>query len=203
MFEREIREASTVTRWGIVRTLRQQSIADHQYYVAMYANDIAAWLGLSTELHLSLLQQSLWHDLKDEIFTNDITGPAKRKLMPDKEKTSAICQGWFFKIFGVAHHRTGHVLGSKDQTTIHLILKIADELDAACEMATEVQFGNQNCKPRILPPLERAKKQAILLCDYIGRPDLTLPLTGKLSKAVADCEVCYSRNADVLELDDA
>lgn len=203
MFEREIREASTVTRWGIVRTLRQQSIADHQYYVAMYANDIASWLGLSTELHLSLLQQSLWHDLKDEIFTNDITGPAKRKLMPDKEKTAAICQGWFFKIFGVAHHRTGHVLDSKDQTTVHLILKIADELDAACEMATEFQFGNQNAKPRILPPLVRASKQATLLCQYIGRPELATALNAKLVKAVDDCQQEYSRNADILELDDA
>lgn len=155
MFEREIRDASFVKRWSIVRTLRDQSIAEHQYFVAMYANDIASAIDLPMMMHVSLLQQCLWHDLEDEIFTGDIPGPAKRALQPDRESFKGKCREWTQKVFGVIGHRNGSGHRDSEQNVITAILKAADELDAACEMATEAQLGNRNCEIRILPPLRR------------------------------------------------
>lgn len=198
MFEREIRDASFVKRWSIVRTIRDQSIAEHQYFVTMYANDIASALDLPQMLHLALLQQCLWHDLKDEIFTGDIPGPAKRALCPDKDSFKEKCRGWTHKVFGILGHRDGTGLKSTEQNVVTAILKAADELDAACEMATEVQLGNQNCVIRVLPPMQRGLGHLDVAFDLIGTdPATRSKIRGAYQDAVRICQTGDSRGPNV------
>lgn len=149
MFEREIRSVAHIKRWSIVKTHRDQSVAEHTYNVAMYANDILSYLDLSPIFHVAVLQQALWHDV-DEIFTGDIPGPAKRALTHGKSQYKEVLGKWMDKIFGhFRHNRTGAGLSDLQQNIATAILKVADELDAACEMAAEFGMGNTNARPLI------------------------------------------------------
>ena len=51
-----------VPRWAIIRTLRQQSVAEHSYYVAIYATAIAKLLSMRTQDINWITQYSLTHD---------------------------------------------------------------------------------------------------------------------------------------------
>lgn len=68
-----------VNRWQIVRTLRQQTIAEHMYLVAMTARDVArAVMGprFTAQEELAILRWALVHDLP-EVVTGDIPTPVK------------------------------------------------------------------------------------------------------------------------------
>jgi 5'-deoxynucleotidase len=197
MFERELRDLSFVKRWSIVRTIRSQSVAEHTFFVAMYANDICAALGVDESIHLAVLQKALWHDV-DEIFTGDIPGPAKRALCSDRESLTAKLKEWKLKVFGILGHREGVAVTDIEHNIIHTILKAADELDAACEMATELQLGNNNVQERVIPPLERGLTHLDLLKDLLKVPeDRFKILRASYAAAPANCEVGSSKGPNV------
>lgn len=82
-FPSELRTADTVTRWNIVRTIKTQSIAEHSFFVAIYAYMIAETIGWKGPRDY-LLWLALTHDL-EEIITADIVAPA-RKVIVDEDK---------------------------------------------------------------------------------------------------------------------
>jgi 5'-deoxynucleotidase YfbR-like HD superfamily hydrolase len=74
-----LRVMSALQRWGIVRCLQRQSVAEHSFYVAIYSDAVADLLGWEEPRRLHLLRAALWHDA-DEIVTGDIPGPVKRAI---------------------------------------------------------------------------------------------------------------------------
>jgi 5'-deoxynucleotidase YfbR-like HD superfamily hydrolase len=144
MLERELRDLAHVKRWAIVRTLRDQSVAEHSYYVTMYANDIASHLGLDESVQLTILKRALWHDV-DEILTGDIPGPHKKKLV-DKVKANTFFQSAMGVIFGQRAHRDGQEVGDDPHRTqlVAAILKVADLLEAIHFLEEEATMGNKN-----------------------------------------------------------
>lgn len=177
MFERELTDSLFLQRWGIVRLVRPQSVAEHTFLVAHYANDLCVFLGVSTDIHLATLQLALWHDAKDEIFTGDLPGPNKRSLLeaigPDaKKRWSARLAKWAERTFKGLYHRSGGHTAHMGTTAevVELILKTADWLEAAVKMATEAQLGNRCAERHIMPNLNGALATAV---------DLIFRLTGE------------------------
>ncbi len=68
--------AQDVKRWTIVRTIRDQSLAEHTFNVTMIARAIAKEMGIDDT---KIIKYALDHDL-DEILTGDIPTPAKARL---------------------------------------------------------------------------------------------------------------------------
>lgn len=180
MFERELVDALFIQRWSIVRTLMPQSIAEHTFLVAHYANDIAVSLGLEPKVHLALLQYTLHHDSREEIFTGDLPGPNKRGLLdaigPEaKEKWDGKLMEWADRVFANLRSRMGKSLATHDAYTVLLILKTADWLEAAIRMATETQMGNQNAERHIVPNMNGAIETAEKLAAHLtGQSPLKL-----------------------------
>lgn len=173
MFERELIDALFVRRWSIVRTLMPQSIAEHTFLVAHYANDIATYLGLEPEVHLAVLQYSLHHDSKDEIFTGDLPGPNKRGLLdaigPDaKAKWDAKLREWANRTFSNLEERMGGSLSPNDVYTVLLIVKAADWMESATRMATETQMGNKCAERHIIPNMNGAIETVATLVEHLG-----------------------------------
>lgn len=146
MLEREIREMAFVPRWSIVRTNRQQYLAEHTYFVCMYANDIAVYLGWSMDEIGKLLQMCLWHDV-EEIFSGDIPGPCKRagmgthRVLWDKTLFT-----WLGNVFYKLAERSGACPRTKfriPDEVFEAVVKLADMIDECCEMGTEIQMGNR------------------------------------------------------------
>jgi 5'-deoxynucleotidase len=78
---KDISRTGHVTRWHMVRTNRDQTLAEHLYLVTMYAQEIADRVlkNYTDEDKLNLVLWCLEHDTP-EILTGDIPTPAKRRL---------------------------------------------------------------------------------------------------------------------------
>lgn len=72
----DILRASGVTRWHIVRTTKEQSLAEHLFDVMMIARTIAKVAGVQNDVEI--MKAAIVHDL-DEIITGDIPTPTKQK----------------------------------------------------------------------------------------------------------------------------
>lgn len=172
MFERELRDLSFITRWSIVRTNRDQNISDHSFYVAIYTNDICHILGLPPEIHLAALQYALWHDV-DEIFTGDMPGPNKRRLLSITdyaiENWKAKIREWTSSIFGMWNIRSGGHTAHTNQSSkvVKAVVKVADWMDAAIFMAGEAQMGNRVAATHVPFDSGYALQAADHLCDLL------------------------------------
>lgn len=198
-FEREIRDASFVKRWAIVRTIRDQSISDHTFFVAMYTNDICIALNVHPLIHLRALQYALWHDLRDEIFTGDWPGPAKRALAPTAKERAGLTarvEEWAKRVFGSLVNRSG---AGEDMEFIKAIVKVADNLDAACEMATELQLGNSNAAPLLDQQTDLVNKSCKVLQQFEDVPPMVyLRLCSDISACIRACHSNHSRGPMVI-----
>lgn len=138
MFEREYREMSFVPRWAIIRNIKQQSVAEHSYYVALYAGQVARlinWQGSYDNLY----RAALMHDVS-EVFMSDIPGPTKRAIIDHYRYND-------YELSGL-QDRFGDEIGAwlKDDiepAEINAIIKVADLLDECFFLYTEVQLGNK------------------------------------------------------------
>jgi 5'-deoxynucleotidase YfbR-like HD superfamily hydrolase len=167
MFERELRDGMTVKRWGIVRTIKDQSVAEHSHMVSLYTNDIASHFGYEPELHLLCLQYALWHDVKDEIISGDFPGPAKRALVKDRDLWDKRLNDAAHKIFGENRHREGHTGVALEANIVKLTVKVADWLDAAMFCMDERQFGNLNVQSHVEYNSQQCLESAELLISML------------------------------------
>lgn len=143
MLEREIRDIAFVPRWAIIRTVRNQSCAEHSYFVAVYAQQIAkacCWRGPMG----SLLDYALWHDM-DEIFTGDMVSSAKKMLKKAAGPKWEEFTSWVNELTKDRFGRTveGDMPANWRDDIKHLV-KIADLLEAAFFLRDEMALGNTN-----------------------------------------------------------
>lgn len=71
----DLLRVSGVKRWHIVRTSRDQSLADHTFDVIVLARAIAKELNMDD---VEIMKAAFLHDL-DEVVTGDIPSPMKRR----------------------------------------------------------------------------------------------------------------------------
>jgi 5'-deoxynucleotidase YfbR-like HD superfamily hydrolase len=122
---------STVKRWGIVRTIQQQSVAEHSFRVALIADRLAIlWtLGAVTEdgwRRFAIQRYALLHD-QYESFTGDLPTPAGKRI--DKAEV----EGYFGKC-------VNEQMAYDDE--IKAIVKAADYAEALVFLAVETNLGN-------------------------------------------------------------
>lgn len=124
---KDIARSGHVTRWHSVRTSRNQNLAEHQYMVAMLAQEMALRIfnaPLSDSDYRALTEYALRHDTP-EIVLGDIPGPVKRKLeliydeeSPFDELEASVCSR-----FKAAKERV-------QNSALMVIVQLADLADA-------------------------------------------------------------------------
>jgi 5'-deoxynucleotidase YfbR-like HD superfamily hydrolase len=143
MLSREIRELEHVPRWGIARVIKRQSVAEHSYFTAMYANELAYLIGWGPEEVVdwhSLIMYALWHD-SEEAFMSDIPGPIKHLVVDNVEYTE-FAKKQSLKNWGIdksffiedLHHEVLH--------EVKQIVKCASTMDEVFYLLGEQQMGN-------------------------------------------------------------
>lgn len=134
--EPNVRMMSEVTRWGIVPNLRRQSIADHSYYVCLYALDLCNVLGLDARTAFYITQWCLLHDLPETV-TGDIVGPVKRRTV-DKDKLAE---------FETSVYRSYQIDGDGIRSQLSerdiWVVKAANLIDEVWYRAWEAAMGNR------------------------------------------------------------
>ena len=129
---KDLRTLSHVPRWGVLRVIHRQSVADHSYYVTMYASLLAETEQLDDKDLAILLRYCLVHDLP-EVFTSDIPGPIKR-VSVDQDKMSSYEDKGMLERFGFKVEKPSQRLCT--------LAKIADLLDEICYCHSEMNMGN-------------------------------------------------------------
>ena len=124
---RDIRRLSHVKRWAIVPKIKDQSVAEHSYFVSLYTLKMCQELGKSTEFSLNAVEYALQHDA-GEAFTGDIPSPLKDIVGGIKEAENTIKE-WM-----------GLNLSITDEMSS--IVHLADKLDALLWLIQEYRMGN-------------------------------------------------------------
>jgi len=170
MFNREYRELSFVPRWPIVRTIKIQSVAEHSFYVSLYACQIGELLQKEGEWKVDmgiLLKYALYHDV-EEVFMSDIPGPVKRAAT-NSETVNEFVKKEMTKRFGDEWETC---LNSPDDLAsinyIKNIVKVADILDEVFFLASEMQLGNGSVKNVYKNSVKRLEQA----CRVIGSEKL-------------------------------
>lgn len=145
MFEREIRTLAFVPRWAIIRTNRQQNVAEHSFFVAIYADQIASMIGWMGRRDV-LFRLSLYHDL-DETLTGDIVAPAKRVMAEAAQTGWNLVEKWLDQTMQnrISTYKAWARPEAKDIEEMEKILAVADILEAVLYLADEEFSGNKNC----------------------------------------------------------
>jgi len=149
-FTADFRDVAYVPRWAIARRIRQQYLAEHSYFTAVYADQIARTIGWDGSYE-ELFRYALYHDL-DETITGDIPGPAKRAAWCKEKGGDAILPVMTAK-FGldVMHTR----LVATDE--IRAILSVADSIEEVCYLTEELLLGNVWVSPVVKEAQQRLK----------------------------------------------
>lgn len=148
---REMRLMEFVPRWGIVRTLKQQSVAEHSYQTALLADWIADrhithpyQSGYEGQFRYKVLQCALYHDL-EEVFTGDIPGPAKHAML-DESKSYHFVEDEYQRRFKERSDLYLNGTEKHDAVVIKSIVSCASSLEEVCFLAQELQMGNKSVK---------------------------------------------------------
>lgn len=154
LFPPELRTASIVPRWSVVWTLTRDTVANHSYYVTMYARALAHLVEWSGNWS-ALMFLALTHDL-DETITGDIVSPVKREVLDQdraeqyidlkmRERMPAIID----EITAIHDELDGNQAKSRMLDEVWTIIDVADRLDALLFLIGERRMGNGVIAPRI------------------------------------------------------
>lgn len=151
LFPPELRTASIVRRWSIVRTLNRDTVAEHSFYVSFYALQIARlveWPGPYADLSF----MALMHDA-EETFTSDIISPVKHQIVDEGALSNFVSEQMKERLPGVEAQLEAITL-SMWGDSIHRIIKVADKVDAAIYLILEQRMGNTVLGPLYANALE-------------------------------------------------
>jgi 5'-deoxynucleotidase YfbR-like HD superfamily hydrolase len=132
MFDVRERMLAFVERWNVAPRLHRQSVAEHSYFVALYASDISAAMSLTAVERANVLDYALRHDMA-EIVTGDMPGPAKRALV-DIDKLKEYEEDFMISV--------GQESPGEWPDYCKQIVKAADCIDAYFWISMEVLRGN-------------------------------------------------------------
>lgn len=151
LFPPELRTASVVQRWSIVRTLNPDSIANHSFYVCFYALQIARlinWAGPYADLTFA----ALMHDV-EETFTSDIVSPVKRQIIDPGALSNFISEQMKERL-PLMEAQLSAIYESEHGANIEAIIKVADKVDACIHLIIEQRMGNTVLAPLYADCLE-------------------------------------------------
>lgn len=154
-FEQEIRDIAYVPRWATARTISKQDVAQHSYFVAVYADQVAELIGWGGERdRFFLLRCALWHD-QPEGATGDIVGPVKHRMgdVDEKEMTALLKD----------RYKDWWVWTQPWNEDIKHILKVADLIDQVMFLSGEASMGNLTMRAGVEQSISRALSDAIQL----------------------------------------
>jgi 5'-deoxynucleotidase YfbR-like HD superfamily hydrolase len=117
---------SVVKRWGIVRTVQTQSVAEHCFNVQRICIKIAPHFGVVDFEEMFELSQAALHHDDDEAIYGDVPSPAKAYLNIDEKRIDVGATAWY--------------TDASDKTKA--IVKLADMLEAYHFLAIEWHMGN-------------------------------------------------------------
>ena len=121
---------SDIPRWPVVRTIKKQSVAEHSYYVTLYALGLAQYLDWPKDLLYEVTQYAMIHDF-EEMITSDIPPPFEANIKYDRKQIQEQISNYT------------PAAGREPLCTVEDLVKIADIFEAVMFLKDEQQLGNK------------------------------------------------------------
>lgn len=144
LFPPELRTASVVQRWSIVRTLNPDPLSGHLFYTTFYTLQIARlieWRGPLADLSFV----ALMHDA-EEFITGDMVSPVKHEIV-DEGKFNNFVAGQMKMRMPLVETQLQVIMESEWGSQIERIVKVADKVDAVIFLILEQRMGNLVLEP--------------------------------------------------------
>lgn len=150
MLTGDVTRLAHVTRFSTCNVMHKESVAEHCYFVTLYAMMLADWAVDVQCLHIevsTVLRRAVLHDL-DEARTGDFYRPFKYS---SANLTAALKEGAIQAFLDVASETVGdqyggyygmYWAGAKDDSNEGCIVALADFLSALSYMMREAQVAN-------------------------------------------------------------
>lgn len=168
LFPPELRTASVVPRWTIVRTLSQDNVAIHSYFVVYYALQIARlvqWKGPLADL----MFVALMHDV-EETITGDQVSPVKREII-DEAKAANFISGQMKERLPLIEAQLEAIMNGPHADVVEKIVKVADKVDAVLYLIMEQRMGNHVLDRLYNDALINLQRAWSDLCEHLGIGD--------------------------------
>lgn len=153
LFPSELRTMSVVPRWSVLWTLNRDVLANHSYYVAMYARSVARTIDWNGN-YAMLLFLALTHDL-DETVTGDIVSVVKSEILDQHRCDDFVDLKMRERMPGLMSE-IDYILGDptnkahqREIDEAWRVITVADRLDALLFLIGEQRMGNGVIAPRI------------------------------------------------------
>lgn len=135
-----------IKRFSNCRTVMNESVSDHSYYVSLIALFIAEYLELQPEEELSLLRRCIVHDI-DEVLTGDIIHQVKYYNPEIRKGVKNMALELLAEMFKkILPDRWNNVWSSyflqKDETIVGRVVSFCDYASAVAYVYEEVVGGN-------------------------------------------------------------
>ena len=133
---------SNIIRYSQQNKIKNETVAEHSYYVSWFVNRLCTKYSLSDTIRLMALEAALLHDVP-EVITNDITYDVKR-MIPE---VPGLLQPYEEEVIREHSSRAHKVLfnpETSDEIIAKKIVKHADILSVLQYCQNEEELGNKN-----------------------------------------------------------
>ena len=133
---------SNIIRYSQQNKIKNETVAEHSYYVSWFVNRLCTKYSLSDTIRLMALEAALLHDVP-EVITNDITYDVKR-MIPE---VPALLQPYEEEVIREHSSRAHKVLfnpETTDEIVAKKLVKHADILSVLQYCQNEEALGNKN-----------------------------------------------------------
>lgn len=133
---------SNIIRYSQQNKIKNETVAEHSYYVSWFVNRLCTKYSLSDTIRLMALEAALLHDVP-EVITNDITYDVKRMIT----EVPGLLQPYEEEVIREHSSRAHKVLfnpETNDEIIAKKIVKHADILSVLQYCQNEEALGNKN-----------------------------------------------------------
>lgn len=134
----ELYKLKDVIRYNCRKHLKNESVAEHSYYVALLAMRISDILEVSEEVKSNAIIKALMHDLP-EMETNDITHNAKEKMHLRK-----VLKKYEDEYYDKNFPKYAKLMKDDSDNLTNLIVLYADTLSVRQFCLNEIDIGNKD-----------------------------------------------------------
>lgn len=148
--EKYSRNMDNITRFSLERTLRNETLAGHSWWVSFFTTAMLSDLKnvdkkmFTVEFELNCIKYAIIHDFKDEIFTGDLDHNLKyNEYNGRKIRKSVELYGNKALVQNFGENNVVDFSVSKDKLVKDFV-KVADWLGLMKEVVAEISLGNKN-----------------------------------------------------------
>lgn len=133
---------SNITRYSQLSKIKNESVAEHSYFVMWFVERLCTKYQLSDRIRLMALEAGLLHDVP-EVITNDITYDVKQ-MIPEVSGLLQPYEEEVVKEHSLVAHKVLFAPETVEETIAKKLVKHADILSVYQYCHNEEMLGNKN-----------------------------------------------------------